>query len=331
MLTNGSSTISRRNALRLGLAAGVGALAPATAFAKAPFLNTQAPTFYRFKFGNGEATIVSDGVLPLGDPHKAFLAIPPAELDSMLSANFLSLTNAPLEQNTLVVNFGDRIVIFDNGMGNSKLFGDTTGKLLVTLAQAGIKPEDVDALVMTHAHIDHCGGIMSADGKPNFPNAQYFISESDFQYWTDPAKVGPNLKAFLEQATKNLVPVKDRITWVKDGQEIMPGVHAIAAPGHTVGHTIYMIQSGNDKLCYIGDVSHHPVLLLEKPLIEFAFDTDPKQAAKSRVRVLDMLAGDKTLTMAYHFPWPGIGHVVKQGEGFHWIPAPITTLAVGGI
>ena len=122
--------------------------------------------------------------------------------------------------------------------------------------------------------------------------------------------------------------LKDRITWVKDGQEVLPGVHAMLAPGHTVGHTIYQIQSGNEKLVYIGDVSHHPIVLLEHPLIEFAYDTDPKQAAKTRVRVMDMLAGDKTRVLAYHFAWPGIGHVAKAGEGYHWYPAGLDPMNV---
>ena len=246
----------------------------------------------------------------------------------ILTANFLPTQSAPLQQNTLVLNTGERIIIFDNGMGISKLFGDTTGKLLITLKQAGIDPKDVDALVMTHAHIDHCGGIAAADGTLNFPNARLYITESDYDYWTDEQKVGPKLKAFYDQTKHNLVPNKERITWVKDGQEILPGIHAILAPGHTVGHTMYMINIGNDQLCYIGDLTHHPVLLLEKPLTEFAYDTDPKQSAQTRVKMLNMLAANKTMILAYHFPWPGLGHVAKDGEGFRYFPAGMNIMQV---
>jgi glyoxylase-like metal-dependent hydrolase (beta-lactamase superfamily II) len=324
------ASISRRGLLRLGAASGLIGFSGLEAFAKAPLIGKQAPTFYRFKLGDAEATIVSDGVLPLGDPHKAFLGVDPKQVDDLLAGHFLPLNDVPLQQNTLVLNTGDRIIIFDNGMGVSKLFGDSTGKMVQTLIASGIDPKDVDALVMTHAHIDHCGGIIGADGKPNFPNAQYFISEADFNFWTNPETAG-GLKPFLEQATRNLLPVKDRITWVKDGQEILPGVHAMLAPGHTVGHTIYAIQSGSDQLVYMGDISHHPIVLLEKPLIEFAYDTDPKQAARTRVRVLDMLSADKTKVLAYHFPWPGIGHVSKAGEGYHWHPALTDPMHVSAI
>lgn len=288
--------------------------------AKAPFANTQAPYWYRFKVGDFEGTIVSDGTLPLGDPHKNFNGLSPDEMNKQLTDNFLPLDNAVLEQNALIINTGERLILFDTGMGSLKLFGPSTGKLLANMKQAGIDPKDIDAVVMTHAHIDHCGGNMADDGKPNFPNAQFYITQADYDYWTDPGKVGDAFKVFLETATKNLKPNRDRMHFFKDGQEFLPGVQAMLAPGHTVGHTIFMISSGSKSLCYIGDLAHHPVLLLKKPLTEFAYDTDPKQSAQSRVKMLNMLADKKIAMLAYHFAWPGIGHVAKDGEGFRYYP-----------
>ncbi len=318
-----------------GTVAGAAALAlPGHARAKLPMGQAQAPYFYRFKLGAAECTVVSDGQLPLGNPNVSFLKISEDEIASELRDNFLPTSNAVLEQNVLIANFGDRVVLFDTGMGTDSLFGATTGKLPMTLRQAGIDPAGVDAVVMSHAHIDHCGGLIGDDGSHHFPNAQYFIGEADFYYWTSDAKIPSDYPArphFLAQARKNLVPLKDRIHFYRDNEEILPGITALSAPGHTVSHTIFMINSGGQQLCYIGDLAHHPVLLLEHPRTQFAFDTDAAQSAESRVRMLTMLASSRSPILAYHFAWPGLGHVAKAGDGFRYFPAPMQVETTAGI
>ncbi len=324
-------SLSRRSLLAgAGLSAAAaytGALSIPIAHAKAPFATTQAPYYYRFPHGKMQMTMVSDGPLPLGDPSGAFLGASKEEVLKLLTDNFLSPTNAVLEQNVLVVNTGDKMYIVDTGMGTSPMFGPTTGKLMATLKAAGIDPASIDGILATHAHCDHVWGIMGDDGKPNFPNAQIYISQADFDFWTDEAKLSMKdpayMKPFVEGARKNLLPVRDRIVFFKDGEEFLPGIQAMSAPGHTVGHTIFMITSEGQSLAAIGDLTHHHILLVEKPRFEFAYDTDPKQSAGSRVRILDMLAANKIPLVAYHFPWPGHGHVVKQGDGFRYIAAPM--------
>lgn len=317
-----------RRRLLTSAAFGAAALAwPGVGSARAPMGLPQAPYFYRFKLGTAEATIVSDGILPLGDPSGSFVGIDKAEIARELTENFLPVDNATLEQNILVLNTGDRVVLFDLGMGTSTAFGPTTGRLMANLRAAGIDPASVDALVLSHAHIDHCGGVMADDGGRNFPNAQIYMAQADFDYWTNEAMVPPNAvarAALIAQAQKNLSPNRDRMVFVRDGQEFLPGITAMAAPGHTVGHTMYMIEAGGKQLCYIGDLAHHPVLLLQKPRTQFVFDTDPVQAAETRVRLLTTLAANRTPILAYHFPWPGIGNVAQIGESFRYYPAPLT-------
>lgn len=330
-MTTSPIQLSRRSILAgAGLtaaAAYAGALPMPTAHAKAPFSKIQTPYFYRFPHGSMQMTMVSDGPLPLGDPSGAFLGAQPGEVTKMLTDNFLSPANAVLEQNILVVNTGDKMYIVDTGMGTSTMFGPTTGKLLTTLKAAGIDPADIDGVLATHAHCDHVWGIISDDGKRNFPNAQIYISQADFDFWTDEAKLSVKdpayMKPFVEGARKHLLPNRDRIVFFKDGQEFLPGIQAISAPGHTIGHTIFMITSDGKTMAAIGDLTHHHVLLVEKPRLEFAYDTDPKQSAGTRTRILDMLATNKIPLIAYHFPWPGHGHVVKNGDGFRYIPAPM--------
>ena len=319
-----TSNVSRRSLLALGAGLGATAVMGEGALAKAPKLGTQSPYWHRLNLGNAEVTVISDGPLALGDPKGTFTGVPEDEMRKMLTDNFLSPTSIVLEQNSPIVNTGDKLVLFDTGLGSTKGFGPTTGRQQKSMAEAGIKPADIDAVVFSHAHPDHVGGVVGDDGKPMFPNAQYYIAQSDLEFWTDEGKNNGPLKDFIAIARKNLLPVRDRIVFYKDGQEFLPGIQAMSTPGHTVGHTIFMITSDGKSLAYLADLTHHPILLLEKPRMEFSYDTDPKQAAASRVKMLDMLAANKIAVMAYHYPWPGVGHVVKTGEGFHYVPQPMT-------
>jgi glyoxylase-like metal-dependent hydrolase (beta-lactamase superfamily II) len=324
------SRLSRRQALIGGTAVTaawtMGGLSFDVAQARAPMKKSQAPYFYRFRHGAMEATIASDGPLPLGEPSGAFLGASKDEIQSMLSSNFLPIDNVVLEQNALILNTGAKLVLFDTGMGAHQMFGKSTGRLLRSLGEAGIKPATIDAVVISHGHIDHIGGLVAANGRRLFPNAQVYISQADFDFWTDEKKLSGGLKVFVEHARKNLMPYRDRIVFIKDGQEFLPGIQAMLTPGHTVGHMIYMIVSDGKTMCSIGDLTHHPILLTERPRIEFAYDTDPKQAVATRVKVLEMLAAQKIPLASYHFPWPGIGHVTKQGEGFRYISSPMRML-----
>src|SRR6202171_2346184 len=321
-----TSNVSRRSLLALGAGLGATAMMGDSALARAPKVGTQSSYFYRFGVGGAEVTVVSDGPLSLGDPKGTFTGVPEDEMRKMLTDNFLSPTSIVLEQNSPIVNTGDKLVLFDTGMGTAKGFGPTTGRQQKSMAEAGIKPEDIDAVVFSHAHIDHIGGVVDASGKVLFPNAQFYIAQSDFDYWTDEKKMDGALKDFVIHARKNLLPVRDRLVFFRDGQEFLPGIQAMAAPGHTVGHTMFMVTSDGKSFAFLGDLPHHAILLMEKPRMEFSYDADPKQAANTRVKMLDMVAANKIPVISYHFAWPGFGHVVKTGEGFHYIAEPMVML-----
>jgi glyoxylase-like metal-dependent hydrolase (beta-lactamase superfamily II) len=325
------TTLPTRRALVMGAAAAAtGSLANGIlayrAAAKAPMAKTQAPGYYRFKVGDFQATIVSDGPLNLGAPSgDVFKDLSKEDMIRILSMNYLPTDVVALEQNTLVINTGSHLVLFDTGTGPSnKAFGPDTGRLLANLKAAGIDPKQIDAVALTHAHADHCFGLMAEKARRNFPNAQIYMAQSDLEFWTDESKAtNEMMKMLIGGAREQLLPNRDRMVFVKDGQEIVPGIQAIATPGHTVGHTVYMITSKGQSLCNAGDIAHHHIISLERPRSEFAFDTDGRQAVASRLRLFDMLASNRIPLVGYHFPWPGLGHVGKQPIGYRYYPAPL--------
>ena len=314
---------------RRGLLAGAlgAAMLPALARradAAAPISGIRPPDWYRTRLGEFEVTVVGDGDLDLGEPAAGFPGHPRDDLTQLLRANFRSTEKLVLPQNCFVVNTGRQMVLFDTGVGYTRPFGPHTGMLLANLRAAGIMPEQIDAVVCSHGHIDHVWGIIGGDGKPNFPNAQVFLSKADFDFWTDEARSSADgwVGVFVQGARRNLLPVRERLTFVEEGKEVVPGVTAVSAPGHTVGHTAFVIQSGNAKAMFIGDLAHHEVIMLRRPQIEFAYDTDPKQSAQSRLRILRMLAQERMGVLSYHFAFPGMGYVAAEGEGFGWYSLP---------
>jgi len=315
---------------RRALLSGAAALTATSAFAKAPMLNKPAPAFHRFKVGAFEVTVVSDGPLVMGPPNAdTFKGLSKEELTQDLTRNHLPTASVELDQNTLVVNTRKQLVLFDTGTGaGSKAFGPYSGRLIANLRAAGIHPAAIDGVILTHAHADHCFGLMTEKGARNFPNAKIYMAQTEFDFWTDESKAGINdmMKMMVAGARKNLVPNRDRMVFVKDGEEVVPGIMAISTPGHTVGHTSYGIQSQGQKLINIGDVAHHHIVSLEKPKLPFAFDTDGAQGVATRLKMWNMLASERIPMVAYHFPFPGVGYVGKQGDAYRYFPALMRTV-----
>ncbi|MBU2581326.1 MAG: MBL fold metallo-hydrolase [Alphaproteobacteria bacterium] len=319
---------SRRDALAFAGAAVAGVATSSLwsakdAAAKAPFSAAKADAFYSFNLGDMQVSVVSDGYLAFGDGRKFMSGYTNEEMGERLTSHFLDPENMILEENITVVNTGSKLAIIDTGMGASKMFGDTTGRLPANLGAAGIDPAAIDAVILSHCHPDHAGGLVDADGKSIFPNAEVFVNEEDFKFWTDEAKLSGDLKPFIELARNNLLPHKDRMQFIKDGQEVVTGITAIAAPGHTVGHTMFMLSSGGKSVAVTADCGHHSVLMVETPKIEFGYDTDAKQAVQSRLKVWDMLSTDRIPFIAFHFPWPGLGNLAKAGDGYRYYPSPV--------
>lgn len=293
------------------------------------------PGWYRFKLGSFEITVVSDGPMPLTPPSSGFSDAPITAIDALLTEHFLPSEQLLLGMNALVINTGQHRVLVDTGMGQSmgelsRLFGPSTGHLMSNLAAAGFSPADIDVVAITHAHPDHCWGLVSEQGDRVFVNARLAIVEDELTYWLDPAnrQVSQFAQWSVDGAIKNLTPYLDEVILVRDGTEVVPGITGLLCPGHSPGHTGYVIRSDDAVLVTTGDLAHHHILALRHPEWRISYDTDPAMAVTSRRGVFDLLANDRLLTHGYHFPWPGLGHVVKEGDGYRWIESPSHTYLV---
>lgn len=277
----------------------------------------------RFTLGAATVTVVSDGRIAIGDPKKWFLGLKEGELEGSLRDNFLSETDTSLAQNVMVVDIGERRVTFDTGTGGSPLIGPTAGHLRANLDTAGIDPTSITDIILTHGHPDHVLGLADPLGKPVFPKAQVHISETDHRMIAgDPNPDDP----FAPELKRQISAVADRVVMIGDGKEVVPGVSAIAAPGHTLGHMIFAIESAGKVLLAAADLGHHQAVFTRHPEVNFVADMDPAMMVATRKRLYDMIATDRLGFLSYHFPFPGIGHLAKAGSGFTYIPASLDTV-----
>jgi glyoxylase-like metal-dependent hydrolase (beta-lactamase superfamily II) len=299
------------------------ALKPSTADAKEAMIGNKAPAWYRFKLGDFEATVVSDGTLNLGPAAGLYPKTPKEAVEDVLANQFLPSAPVVVQENCLVLNTGDELVLFDTGMGGYKAFGPSSGRLESTLAASGIKPDDVDAIILTHGHIDHLSGIMSDEGKRLFPNAQIIMSKVEHDFWTDEARTSSTgvMKLLVDSARKNLLPNKDRMVFVEDGKEAIKGVSVVSSRGHTPGHTAFLLSSAGQNFLFTGDAVTNTAISFSHPDWVFGFDADPGMASETRKRVLDMAVQDKLTLIGYHFAFPGIGNVNKEGAAYRFVPA----------
>lgn len=281
--------------------------------------NKQPAAFYRFRLGSVEATVISDGPISLGPPENTFIDAPAHELRQMMTDLGLPAPAMAIQQNALVIDTGNALALFETGM-NSMRESEAMGRLPDNLKAAGFDPTDIDFVIATHTHIDHIGGILTADGTQNFPNAQIFVSQADLEYWSSDARIGGPGEHSLHAVRKNLLPNLDRVLFYEDGKDVIPGVQAMLTAGHTVGHTSFVVNASDDTLFVMGDLVHHQ-LIVQRPRMKDFYDTDRELGIETRVKVMNMLADERMLSIGYHLPWPGIGYFSRRGDGFYFEPA----------
>ena len=287
----------------------------------APFAGVQAPGVYRHKLGNFEVTVLSDGNLPFdadlfsGDKERAQQLLDKAYFPRKSTTSV----------NTWLVNTGKHVVLVDTG--GSSHFGPTLGRLPKHLADAGVSPDQIDVIVITHMHPDHVPGLLDADKKVMFKNAVVHVGDEEYAFWTSDevySKVPDDAKGFFDLARMSTKPYADagKLQTYKDGASIMSGITAMGARGHTPGHSMVHLSSNGSDLLLWGDIVHNAVLQFPEPDRSIAYDADPPMAIASRKRVFDMVAGDGLLFAGAHLPFPGLGRATKAQTGYTYVPLP---------
>jgi len=285
-------------------------------------MKSQAPAYYRMQLGDFEVTALSDGTVAL--PLDQMMSnIAPEEVRQLLAQGFETL---PVETsiNAFLVNTGSKLLLIDVGAGS--LFGASGGRLVSNLKAAGYDPAEIDAVLLTHLHGDHSGGLV-VDGKRIFSNATVYLDKADRDYRFSAAAEAAapaNQRAMFPESRAALTPYESagKVSLFEGAAQLFPGVSTIAAHGHTPGHTLFKIESKGRSLVAAGDLVHSAAVQLPRPQATVNFDADEPAAAADRQALLARFAEERTLLAAAHISFPGFGHIRASGNGYQWVPAP---------
>lgn len=318
--------IARRDLLSTGLAAGTAALAMSlkdhAVMAAAPLQGTQAPGFYRFKLGEFEITLVNDGAAQRPLAEGFVRNAPLAQVQQALASAFQPTETLTIPFTVAVINTGARLVMIDSG--NGEMGSPGTGRFRANFQAAGYAPEQVDTIILSHFHGDHINGIRARDGQAVFPNAELMVPEAEWAFWMDDGRMSeaPEAAQPAFQAVRRVFgPVAQAVTPYAGEKELVTGITALPAHGHTPGHTAFVVVSGNERLLIWSDTTNKPELFVRNPGWHAMFDMDPVQAEATRRRMLDLAASERLRVAGYHFPFPATGFIAREGDRYAFIPA----------
>ncbi len=313
-------TVTRRGLLA-GSAAAVLAARAAPAAAAAPPAGRQTAGVYRYKIGTFELTALYDGIWYRPITDKFIRNAPFAEVEHALADAFMPADKLATPFTTLVVNTGKRLVLIDTGTGGQ--IAPSAGAFRENLSAAGIDPKAVDLIVISHFHPDHINGIKDKDNDVVFPNAEIMVPAAEWSFWMDDANMNAapaQQKLTFRNQRRIFSDIARRVTRFMPGAEVAPGILTLAAPGHTPGHTVCSIHSGDQSLLVLGDTAQHPAVFARHPDWQAAFDIDGDAAVATRKKLFDRAAADRMLVTGYHFPFPACGHLIKTASGYEHVP-----------
>ncbi len=286
---------------------------------KADSMTSPAGRTNSFKIGSFGVTVISDGIRVAEKPHETFgTNQSPEAVADLLKANFLPTEKFVNGFSPTLIDTGTDIVLFDTGMGEGGREAGA-GHLLEGLKAAGYTPDQVSVVVLTHMHGDHINGLMEG-GAPAFKNARYVAGQVEYDFWKDEARVGTPAENGHKGVLKNVVPLAEKMTFIGDGAEVVPGITGMAAFGHSPGHMVFKVESEGKGLVLTADTANHFVLSLQRPDWEVKFDMDKAKAAAARKTVFDMIATDRLPFVGYHMPFPAVGFIEKHEQGYRFVP-----------
>lgn len=284
------------------------------------------PSIFRFKLGDFEvATIMDSKVIRTGLTPSFGGEAAAAEIKALAAVNRIDADRYEHPFTPTLVNTGKELVLFDSGNGSlsaeyEQLKGRLPpGNLVAHLTQAGYKPEDVDVIIITHGHPDHIGGLTKG-GQPVFPRARYVFGAVDFDFWKKGENVREARKFNRELYVKICLPVADRATFIKPGDEVVSGIRAIEAYGHSPGLLAFHIESEGKRLLNWADTCNHYVVAIQRPDLHLDVDDEKDKAVATRKRILDMVASERLMVAGFHMPFPGLGWIEKTGGAYRWVP-----------
>lgn len=296
---------------------------PLTAHAEPPVqAKAQVSGFYRLSVGELEVTALYDGNVLL--PQETLYDIKAKDIQSLMASLFQNPAGEmQTAVNAYLIHSGTHLVLVDAGA--AQCYGPTVGRIQENLAAAGYKAADIDTVLLTHLHADHACGLLNPAGKPAFPNATVWASQEDAAYWLDEASEAqaPADKQFVFKLARAAIAPYDAAgkfkTW-RVGDNLLPGLTIAPSPGHTPGHSGYLFTSKGENLLVWGDIIHNHAVQFPHPEVSFEFDSDRKQAVATRKKVLANAARNRLIVAGAHLPFPGVGHVRAEKQGYRWVP-----------
>jgi glyoxylase-like metal-dependent hydrolase (beta-lactamase superfamily II) len=328
-------SLERRSAVLAAAAAALaapalirGASAQGAPPAAAPAGQQQAPGFFRFKLGEFTVTTVHDGSAARPNPLQGFIVnAEPAQVEAALRDGALPTVNLPNPFTVTFIDTGRGVVAFDTGTGAGQL-APGTGLLPRNLQAAGIDPASVTLVAVSHFHADHITGLTTRENAVVFPNAEVAVPAAEWAFWSDEsnaARVAEGQRGTFANTKRRLGPYQAKMRQHRDGDEVAPGIRAIAAHGHTPGHSVFHVTSGNEQLFVMADTASRPDLFLRNPHWQSVFDLDGAMATETRKRLFGRIADERARFTAYHFNFPSNGYVTRMGDGFRFHPAEWTS------